>query len=303
MIKPVVPALLAPMLRCLYLRGMRFRRDEIEGVTFKVADSLDDKEAAFQLVHEMYVRRGIISRSEGNSRLSVFHLLPTTTIFIAKRDGQVIGTVSLIEDSPLGVPMEETHPQEILTLRLAGWRFAEVGALAVAAGHRGKGLSLMLYNIMFRWARQHRLVRNLALAVHPRIAGFFEVIFLAERLGPVRPYAKLNDALSVPLSIELLTAPLRFRDLYDRPAMHIGRGADALNFYKFFCEDRIDNMLLPELSRFSSPLQPAPAWSPAEIASALSKRGLDMTALPRQHRRVLLEYYPGFRDMNHGISA
>lgn len=303
MMKPVVPVLLAPLLRCLYLRGMRFKRDELEGLTFRVADSLDDKEAAFQLVHEMYVRRGIISRSECDSRLSVFHLLPTTTIFIAKSGDQVIGTVSLIEDSPLGVPMEETHPREILTLRLAGWRFAEVGALAVTAGLRGKGVPLMLYNIMFRWARQYRLIRNLALAVHPRIARFFEIIFLAERLGPVRTYAKLNDALSSPLSIELLTAPVRFRELYDRPAMHIGRGTEAFNFYKFFCEDRIDNLLLPELSRFLPPIQPAPVWSHAEIASAFRKRGLNVRTLPRQHRRVLLEYYPEFRDMNQGISV
>lgn len=283
-----------PLLRPFYLRGMRFDRSEIDGVIFKIAETLEEKEAAFRLIHDMYVRRGIIPANESGWRLSVFHLLPTTTIFIAKSGDEVIGTVSLIEDSPLGVPMEETHPREILSLRLSGLRFAEVGALAVAPERRGKGVSLMLYNILLRWARQYRFIRNLAIAVHPRIESFFKVIFLFKRLGQIQSYRKLNDALSVPLCVDLSGSQGRFRAIYDHPAMHVGRGRSSLNVYRFFCEDRIANILLPDISPFSSGLKAPPEWSHREVLSIVRKSGVEIKDLPRQHRRVLSNYYPVF---------
>lgn len=290
--EPILSALLTPVLRPLLLRGMRFEQSEIDGVTFKIAKTLEEKEAAFRLVHDMYVRRGIVNPNGNVWRLSVFHLIPTTTIFIAKCGDRVIGTVSLIEDSPLGVPMEDTHPKEILSLRLAGLRFAEVGSLAVAHERRGKGVSLMLYNILLRWARQYRLVRNLAIAVHPKIETFFTVIFLFKRMGSVQPYKTLNGALSVPLCVDLSSALSRFRGIYDRPSMHVGRGRVSLNIYNFFYADRVGNMLLPDISPFSPSLKAPPEWSYQEILSIFKKSGVKIKDLPRQHRRVLSKYYP-----------
>ncbi|NDI86353.1 GNAT family N-acetyltransferase [Undibacterium crateris] len=293
---PIFSSLLTPVLRPLMIRRMRFNQSEIEGVVFKIADTLEEKTAAFKLVHEMYVRRGIIPASEKNWRLSVFHLLPTTTIFVAKSGDRIIGSVSLIEDSPLGVPMEETHPKEILSLRLAGLRFAEVGALAVTQERRGKGVSLMLYNILLRWARQYRLIRNLAIAVHPRIEKFFSVIFLFKRMGPVHSYKKLNCAPSVPLCVDLSTGLKQFRAIYDRPDMHIGLSRHSANVYRFFCEEWEANLCLPQRSPFMPCLQSPPIWGPDELMWILRKGGVRPADLPRQQRRVLTKYYSSLPD-------
>ena len=296
--KSYVSTVAASILRPFILRKMRFDQNEVDGVIFKMSYIFSEKEAAFRLVHDMYVRRGIISPSESGCQLSIYHLLPTTTIFIATYNDKVIGTISLIEDSPLGIPMEDVHRKEILTLRLAGLRFAEVGALAVTKDRRGKGISLMLYNIMIRWATQHRLIRNLAIAVHPRIETFFKVIFLFKKMGQVQKYKKLNNALSVPLVLDLSSAAHQFRRIYDRPSMHIGRGRTSINVYNFFCEDFIEALHLPEVPKYSSSLPIPPIWQHAEIATILNKNGIEFKSLPRQQKRVLSQYYTIFKEHN-----
>ena len=39
-------------------------------------------------------------------RVTIYHALPTTTTLCAKYDGQVVGTITLIRESVLGVPAQ-----------------------------------------------------------------------------------------------------------------------------------------------------------------------------------------------------
>lgn len=282
--------------RRLALKSIRITDSELSGVTFKVAETLEEHELSFRLVHDMYVARGISKKDPSGIRFSAFHVLPTTTTFIAKRDDRVIGTVSLIEDSPIGLPMEKTHPEEILSLRLDSRRFAEVGALAVEKGHRGRGVSLMLYNILFRWARQHRFIESLVIAVHPGIAKFYEDVLLFQRIGPTRYYESLNKALSTPLLLELSSATTRFRAIYEHHSMRLGK-APCGNLYSFFSEHEFPSILLPESVPFSPRIHCVPEWCEQDFLRFIETYSVDVASLPRQHQRVLMEFYPSLKTL------
>ena len=63
-------------------------------------------------------------------RLSIHYALPTTRTFVAVLGSDVIATISLFCDSPLGLPMDDLYEQELRALRRQGRCIGEVGMLA-----------------------------------------------------------------------------------------------------------------------------------------------------------------------------
>lgn len=283
-------------------RRMAFRKincldDQLRGVVFKLAETIEERRDAIRLVSRMYARRGI--STEDKARVSAFDLMPNVTVFVAKRGGNVIGSVSLVEDSPLGLPMEETHPAEVLHRRLTGRRFAEVGALAVAEGERRRGISLMLYVTLFRWARNGRYIEDLLIAVHPIMRKFYRDVLLFESIGPVQSYKKLRGALSAPLRLDLPSAIVRFREVYDNSAYILsGYGT----FYKLFVQSELPGIQLPATS--SDPrFLPIPQLSRDQPLELLKELEVGIDHLPERHRRLLTARFPILRtvELSHAL--
>src|SRR5438552_1361440 len=74
------------------------RQTVIEGVAYKVASTRQEREAAFRLVYEAYTGVGLMEPNAYGMRVTPYHLLPTSEVFVAILDGKVICTLSLIGD-------------------------------------------------------------------------------------------------------------------------------------------------------------------------------------------------------------
>ncbi|WP_083844163.1 GNAT family N-acetyltransferase [Vreelandella stevensii] len=283
----------ASLYRRELVHRLKVDQKELSGVRFRLASSLDEKEQAFRLVHTSYVERGIATPTRSGLTFSPFHILPGTTTFIAEKEGRIIGTISLVEDSPIGLPMEGVHPVEVAGLRYNGRRLAEVGTLAVASDVRGRGIPLILYNTLFRWARRYRMIEDLVIAVHPRVRTFYCNGLLFERLGPTRKYNALNGALSTPLHIDLTNGPARYRDVYDRGGMEITIAGRRTNLYRFFVEDFIEQVELPQNSYFPFTLSSPPIWSEDDVIAYFLSCRIEFGELPRQIKKAIENIYPG----------
>ncbi len=99
-------------------------------VQYEIAHSIVDLEACFQLVYRAYRRAGLTAVNAHQTRLTPFHLLDTTEVFATRLKQQIISTVSLVGDQPLGLPVEKMYPDEIAEFRRNGLRLAEIGSLA-----------------------------------------------------------------------------------------------------------------------------------------------------------------------------
>ena len=280
-----------PLRRRAYLRSLGFDSAEVARLQFKLAETLEERLQSFRVLHDMYVRRGLIDPTPTGLRFTVFSVLPTTAIFVGIRDGTVVSTMSLIEDSPLGVPMEKLYREEIGRRRLERRRFAEVSALAVQTEARGKGLALMMYNLMFRWAFFHRSVDELVIAVHPKAEGFYRDVLLFDRFGDLRAYESLKDAPAVALKLDLQTFVRRTRALYNR-RRRPGETVPVQNLYHFFCEGRFPNLFMPTLRADTSRRLPPPAWSHEDVSRLFEEHGFDIASLTSEERRFFILEYP-----------
>jgi hypothetical protein len=91
----------------------------IAQATDQPEEAFKDFEEALRLVHGVYVKKKYISATPSSLHLSLFQLLPRSRSFIAKEAGQVVATISVVFDSPLGLPIDRLYPEAMAELRQA----------------------------------------------------------------------------------------------------------------------------------------------------------------------------------------
>ena len=171
-----------------------------------LAITRDDLRQAERLVHEVYVARGL--RDPAGPRRAIG--AGGAVVFVARVDGAVGATLSLLRDSTRGLPADALYSAELSALRADGRRLAEVSALAVDPQWRGSALALVrpLVQLVGVYARDVEGVDELCIAVHPRHAPFYEGRFGFTRFGAEKPYAAVNNAPAVGLRLDLHQPPL-----------------------------------------------------------------------------------------------
>lgn len=189
-------------------RGARSKRRPVSRnrLHFGLARDTGSFDGSFRLVHDQYVWRKYMVAHPSGRRLSLHHALPSTKIFVAKAGSEVVGTLTLVQDSSIGLPMDEVYREELSHLRDRGRRLGEVSALAMDPGYRnaGVGILMRLVRIMLIHVAEVSPLDDLCIAVNPRHADFYLRAFRSSsRLGDLKEYQRVNGAPAVGLHLDL----------------------------------------------------------------------------------------------------
>jgi hypothetical protein len=173
-----------------------------------MATSREQRESAFRLIYEAYVRGGLGTTNDFGLRVTPYHLLSTTTIFTAAlidgpEAGEVFSTVSLIGDGELGLPLERVYPQEVAERRARGLRLAEVSCLADRRQDFRRFLPVFcaLNRWMIQFA-QAQAVDQVLVAVHPKHSRFYTRYFGFETIGGLANYPTVRNRPAVALCFD-----------------------------------------------------------------------------------------------------
>jgi hypothetical protein len=207
----------------------------VRHVAFGLAQSGQAVDQALRLVHDQYVARGYMRAHPSGQRRSPHYALTTTRVFVATRGPHVVGTVTLIEDSPLGLPMDEIYGADLDRLRAQRCRLAEVSALAAHPRYRSNGLPLLLplMRVLVLYAVDLAALDVLSIAVNPRHVEFYRRLTF-EVFGDLKSYGRVNGAPAVALCLHLdrvreIAAGVRTgeRRRHDLASLFFTRGAGA----------------------------------------------------------------------------
>ena len=252
-------------------------------LTLKVAETKEELEACFKLLHEAYVHVGFMKPDPSGMRATVYHALPTTTTLLAKYDGRVVGTVSLIRDSELGFPMQKIF--DIKKIRSAGGNIAEVSALAVHRRFQATGGMILfpLMKFMYQYATEFFDTSHLVIAVNPRHIVFYESLLFFRRLkqNPVEHYDFVNGAPAVGAHLDLKKAPEIFRRYYDSKE-------PAKNLYRYFLHLPMPNIVFPDKRFFTTN---DPVMTPALLNYFFNERTQLFAHLGDEEKRLLHSIY------------
>ena len=178
-------------------------------VCVRPAASRKELEQAYRLVYHCYLQRGYVHRDPFEIRLSIFNAFPGAITFVGTMAEEVISTVSLVPDTPVGLPMDEIFHHELQTLRANGRRLAEVTMLADrrAEFRRTLPMLLQLMKLVFDYATLVLKANDLCITINPRHAKFYKRYLLFEPMGGPKSYPSVRDNPALAERLNLDDAP------------------------------------------------------------------------------------------------
>lgn len=248
----------------------------VDEIDVTASDRIEDIDEALMVVHDGFVEAGYLAPTPSGRRMHPSYLNPGTMFFVARVEGETVGTCALIADGPFGLPSDRAFAEEndLLRATFPGTVF-EAGSLAVRSEHRRstRRIVMRLFAAMTRIALVEFPDAPVPLAVTPENRRF---------------YAAMAGTLD-------LAGP---RPLYGAPAVLLQTGATALAAH---CAQRttptqraMDGLLTerdPAWFRDRRSRRPLPSeW----LATLLDEQGVTDTLAAQI--RLLAERYPDALD-------
>ena len=214
---------------------------------FKIAETREEFEGCFRLLHDAYVRNGYMEPDPSRMRVTVYNALPTTTTLCALFDNKVVGTLSLIRESAIGLPLQRAF--DLTSVRAKRGNIAEVSGLAIdpAFQQRGGMILMPLMKCLYEHCTTFFDTRHLVIAVNPRHIETYEALLFFRRLSAnvVPGYDFVNGAPAVGATLDLRNAPELLRKCYgERPLRR--------NLHHYFMVMRLPNIKMPDRRFFTA---------------------------------------------------
>jgi hypothetical protein len=217
------------------------------GLVLKIAETQEELEACFGVLHDAYVDSGFMKPDPSGMRVTIYHALPTTTTLCAKYDGKVVGTISLIRESALGFPLQRIF--DLTAVREKEGQIAEVSALAIHRKFRRTGGTILfpLMKFMYEYCTTFFDTRHLVIAVNPSHIEMYESLLFFRRLtaNVVENYDFVNGAPAIGATLDLKEAPEIFR-------RHYSSKPPRRNLHAYFTQVSLPNIQFPSRRFFTT---------------------------------------------------
>jgi hypothetical protein len=211
-----------------------------ENLIFKIVETKKELEDAFGLVYQAYLPKGYCEENDHKMRATIYHALPTTTTLVALDNGKVIGTLTMVRNNRLNLPLEKQF--DIKFLKQKGSRVAEITSLVIDKEYRrnnGGQVLFPLLKLMYEYATFYFGVSHLVVTVHPKDADFYKALLLFQDVSKTEKTKYYLGAPATALFLDLKEAHVEFHKVYkDKP--------EHQNLFKFFVHQELPNIILPK---------------------------------------------------------
>ena len=256
-----------------------------------VANRAVRRQKAYELLYNLYAKKGFTQKKDPGLWLSIFDALPDSTTFVAQdAQGCIEGALTVVFDSPIGLPADELYQEEIDAVRNSGRPICEFVSLGIrdTAKSPFKILACLFYcAYVLAWRKKKSSA--LIITVNPQHEDFYCRKVLFEKIGPERNFAKVNGAPSVLLNGPLAVYnrlkhkqrifPFFMINYSDQEEIEIANIIETMvrpmsneEFYTFFI-DKTDTWerALPHQKEFIKKAYPAHEINHNEVSRALAR--------------------------------
>jgi hypothetical protein len=181
---------------------------------FKVADSSEELLEAYHLLYHEYIQAGYVGENRNQLLFTKHHLLPKTTVLVAKSEITTLSTATLVRDSGhFGLPMDELYSKELSTLRKQKRKIMEVCSLASSRmnfsriGIQNFTRLLFLYCVFLD-------IDDVCVMVNPKHVSLYQRLCELEIFGEEKYYPRVNaPAVALRADVRTVREKLRHKGL------------------------------------------------------------------------------------------
>lgn len=203
----------------------------------RLTDTAEGRSSASMLISKMYAWRGYAGTHQ-------FSDDPNRITLTATDKGEVVGTLTLGIDSPVGLNADQVFKEELDKHRARGAKLCEFTKLAFDTAVRSKTSLANLFHLAVIYARDIHHCSDIFIEINPRHRRFYEHMLGFKREGEM----KINPRVNAPAY--LLRVGLDYAT--EQIARHGGtfslEGTTERSFYPYFFspreEEGIRNRLL-----------------------------------------------------------
>lgn len=206
----------------------------------RLARNQTEIEAANYLIYRNYVNLYWPEDERAFQRNKYLHA-PSRRLAVAIQAGKVIGTMSALKDSALGLPSDTSRHDILRRYRKNGERLAEITSFAVdRAAPQAASLSLFLMKFFMQYSFYYAGIDRLIVSCRPRHADFYEQHLCFDKVTQPAPHAYAGNVPCQLVTLNLMQAHARLSDRYGEAR------TSPDNFYRFLLVDEHPNVQLPD---------------------------------------------------------
>lgn len=212
------------------IKNSMFRKLKVEsrpeGLEFFVARSRTDLEDALLAGERRKESRQVDSRLP-DLRITKFHTLPSTKVFVAKRDDQIVATLTVIREGIFGLPLDSFC--NLNHLKHEGRSLAEITSFCLLDDNLDDRESQMalfgLFKFVCEYSRDHFGVDALVIGAEAKERSFFKEILL---------FSSVESDFDKPRHENITPLYLDLHEMKTFFAIEYGRMPAAKNLFNFF---------------------------------------------------------------------
>lgn len=186
-------------------RSVFLTRDRISGSNavsvcrVRTASSRNDFRSAFGLIQRRYQASGLLTDTGTSMRIMPYHLSAASQVFVAERNHEVVGTITLVRDGDDGLPMDTLYPEAIGNARKTSDKIGEITSLAVDPLQASPGKIFMKLTRLLTFFARAQGLEYLTAVVHPRHAKFYRHAVDCQVIGDEKSVESVGGSPGIPL--------------------------------------------------------------------------------------------------------
>ena len=220
--------------------------------TIKVANTLEEREAVFNLGYKIYLEKGFINKNPQERLIQNYDANNETVILIVQdKDKKIAGSVTLVFDGSSRLPAEKIYGDEIRTLRSSGNKMVELSRLVISPEYRNsKEILVLLFNYLAIYSYHVKKYSHLVVEVNPRHKNYYKTLLCFEEIGGEKPCPSVQNAPA-----NLLCLPLRkYRSEVIRCNSLTESNKKDRTLYPFFIKSEQENLVAHYLKNQARPI-------------------------------------------------
>ncbi|MEO7494738.1 MAG: N-acetyltransferase [Massilia sp.] len=203
----------------------------------RLTDTAEGRNSASMLISKMYAWRGYAGTHHFNDD-------PNRITLTATDKGDVVGTLTLGIDSPIGLMADQIFKEELDAHRARGAKLCEFTKLAFDPAVRSKTSLANLFHLAVIYARDIHHCTDIVIEVNPRHRRFYEHMLGFERQGEVRVNPRVNaPAYLLRVNLDFVTEQI------NKHGGTYSSGAVERSFYPYFFSPREEVGIINRLLR------------------------------------------------------